>query len=169
MGGKRGVKDIPIITKHHKVARNSFRFSFVLLFFVLTWFSSSLTQSFDSDRGLLNVCILSPRRDWTIACTAFVLNILTNFSNSRSIASRFDIFGLTFTIVFAEFIIRVSINCKCFGGQITCDYSSCFFSVFLFFITVVVLAVNNFATFSTATARCRYTYQVFLLFSWLLS
>lgn len=67
---------------------------------------SSLTQSFDSDRALLNVCILSPRRDWTIAWTAFVLNIFTNFSSSRSIASRFDIFGLTFTIVFAEFIIN---------------------------------------------------------------
>lgn len=66
----------------------------------------SLTQSLDNDRGLLIVWILSPRRDCTIACTAFVLNIFTYFSSSLlSLVTRFDIFGLTFTIVFAEFII----------------------------------------------------------------
>lgn len=68
----------------------------------------SLTQSFESDLGLLNVWILSPRRDWTIACTAFVLNIFTYFSSSfLSLTTRFDIFGLMFSIVFAEFIFFV--------------------------------------------------------------
>lgn len=68
-------------------------------------FCSYLTQSFESDLGLLNVWILSPRRDWTIACTALVLNIFTYFSSSfLSLATRFDIFGLILSIGFAAFM-----------------------------------------------------------------
>lgn len=76
---------------------------------------SLLTQSFDNDRGLLNVWHFSPSRDCTIACTAFMLNIFRYFSSSRrSLFVRFDIFGLTFTIVFVVLIFALVFSCYCY-------------------------------------------------------
>lgn len=83
-------------------------------FKLIKWLETSkgntfLTQSFGIDCGLLCVWIFSPRRDCTIICTAFELNIFTYFSSSfLSLPTRFDIFGLMFNTVFAELILFLS-------------------------------------------------------------